>query len=163
MRGGSQRPQWPARDEGSPKKVQYYSGGSGNSDRTQLHDPNKAGAKPASLNDPVVGWLVVIEGPGKGRSLEIGIGANSIGRDARQKIPLNFGDETVHRTKHATIVFDPKSRQFFLQAGSDSRNLTYIEDALVLAPVQLHGGEVLVIGQTRLVFVAFCGPDFSWS
>ena len=115
------------------------------------------------MNDPVVGWLVVVEGPGKGRSLEIGIGANAIGRDSKQKIALNFGDETIHRTKHATLVFDPKSRQFFLQAGSDSRNLTYIEDALVLAPVQLHGGEVIVIGQTRLVFVAFCGPDFSWS
>lgn len=165
IRGGSQRLQWPARDEGQPKKVQYYSAGSDSSDRTQLHDPAKAApaVRPASVNDPVVGWLVVVEGPGKGRSLEIGIGANAIGRDSKQKIALNFGDETIHRTKHATLVFDPKSRQFFLQAGSDSRNLTYIEDTLVLAPVQLHGGEVIVIGQTRLVFVAFCGPDFSWS
>src|SRR4051812_28852082 len=67
VRGGSQRLQWPARDEGQPKKVQYYSAGSDNSDRPQLHDPSKAGtAKPASVNDPVAGWLVVVEGPGKG-------------------------------------------------------------------------------------------------
>jgi FHA domain len=166
--GPAQRLSWPARDQQQPKKVTYYSPGGGgdeSSDRTQLHDPTKANAEPraATQGDPVVGWLVVIEGPGKGRSLEIGIGSNSIGRDARQKIALNFGDEAIHRQKHAMIVFDPKSGHFFLQAGNDSRNLTYIGEKLVLAPIQLHGGEVIVIGQTKLVFVAFCGPDFSWS
>jgi hypothetical protein len=168
--GGSQpdsRLSWPARDQHQPKKVTYYScgGSQANSDETHFHNPSKnsPAPAPATLNDPVVGWLVVTEGPGRGRSLEIGIGANSIGRDARQKIALNFGDDTIHRTQHATLVFDPKSRNFFLQAGSDSRNLTYIEDALVLAPVQLRGGEIIVIGQTKLVFVAFCGPNFSWS
>lgn len=167
--GGSRsdsRLHWPARDQQQAKKVTYYSGaGRTHSDQTQFHDPSKSSPAPApaTLNDPVVGWLVVTEGPGRGRSLEVGIGANSIGRDSRQKIALNFGDDTIHRTQHATIVFDPKSQNFFLQAGSDSRNLTYIENTLVLAPVQLHGGEIIVIGQTKLVFVAFCGPNFSWS
>jgi hypothetical protein len=172
--GPSPRLSWPARDQSQPpKKVTYYSSGGGSSssretsDRTQLHDPSKASdaSRPAvpTQFDPVVGWLVVIEGPGKGRSLEIGIGSNSIGRDPKQKIALNFGDETIHREKHAMLVFDPKSRHFFLQAGSDSRNLTYIEETLVLSPVELTGGEVLLIGQTKLVFVAFCGPSFSWS
>jgi hypothetical protein len=165
--GAAQRLPWPARDQQQPKKVTYYSGGGSgeSSDRTRLHDPTRANAaaRAATHNDPVVGWLVVIEGPGKGRSLEIGIGSNSIGRDTKQKIALNFGDETIHREKHAMIVFDPKSRHFFLQAGSDSRNLTYIGETLVLAPVRLQGGEVIVIGQTKLIFVAFCGPDFNWS
>ena len=31
-------------------------------------------------DDPVVGWVVIIEGPGKGRSLELGMGANHVGR-----------------------------------------------------------------------------------
>src|SRR5262249_54795631 len=41
-------------------------------------------------DDPVVGWFVVVDGPGKGRSIEIGIGANSIGRDRGQKVCLSF-------------------------------------------------------------------------
>jgi FHA domain len=169
--GPSPRLPWPARDQQQQaKKVVYHTNGSSSveaSDRTQLHDPNKANdpSKPAVAKqlDPVVGWLVVVEGPGKGRSIEIGIGSNSIGRDARQKIALNFGDETIHREKHAMLIFDPKSAHFFLQAGGDSRNLTYIGDSLVLSPVELKGGEIIVVGQTKLAFVAFCGPDFNWS
>jgi hypothetical protein len=163
--GGSRSSQqWPARDQG--RKVTYYtgSGKSEGADRTRLLDPAKAESpsKNAAPSDPVVGWLVIVEGPGKGRSFEIGMGSNSIGRDTRQKIALNFGDETIHREKHAMIIFDPKSRQFYIQAGNASRNLTYLGDQLVIAPAPLRGGEILLIGQTKLAFVAFCGPDFSW-
>jgi hypothetical protein len=167
--GPSPKLPWPARDE-RPRKVTYYEADAADarSEHTQLYDPTSspAGApadREAGPNDPVVGWLVIIAGPGKGRSVEIGIGANAIGRDKRQKISLDFGDETIHREKHAIIVFDPKSRRFFLQAGNDARNLTYLEDALVLSPTELHGGETLLLGRTQIRFVPFCGKDFCWS
>ncbi|HZH11717.1 MAG TPA: FHA domain-containing protein [Microvirga sp.] len=112
--------------------------------------------------DPVVGWLVVVEGPGKGRSLEIGVGANSLGRDASQRIRIDFGDPYISRDKHAVLIYDPRSRRFFLQSG-DVRNLTYINDDLVLTPSELKGGETIVAGQTHLRFVPFCGPSFNWS
>jgi hypothetical protein len=158
-------PEWPSRDQG--RKVTYYTGGGKPevSDRTQLFGPTKAepASKVNALSDPVVGWLVIVEGPGKGRSFELGIGSNSLGRDTRQKIALNFGDEAIHRENHAMIIFDPKSRQFYIQAGNASRNLTYLGDELVIAATPLRGGEILLIGQTKLAFVAFCGPDFSWA
>lgn len=112
--------------------------------------------------DPVVGWLVVVDGPGRGHSFELGMGVNAIGRAATQKVGLDFGDQEIHREKHALVVFDPKSRRFFLQGSPDARNLTYLGDDLVLTPVALRGGETIVVGATSLRFVPFCGPDFGW-
>ncbi len=113
-------------------------------------------------NDPVVGWLVVMQGPGRGRSLEIGTGANTIGRAQSQKLRLDFGDARISRERHAVLVFDPRARRFFLQNG-EVRNLTYVGDDVVLAPVELDGGETITIGETQVRFVAFCGPQFGWS
>jgi hypothetical protein len=115
-----------------------------------------------SSDDPVVGWFVVVEGPGKGRSIEIGIGANSIGRDRSQKVCLSFGDDRVSRDRHATLVYDPLSRRYFLQSG-EVRNLTYVGKDLVLGPVELKGGETVMVGDTQLRFVPLCGPNFGWS
>jgi hypothetical protein len=112
-------------------------------------------------NDSVAGWLVVVKGPGLGRSLEIGAGANAIGRGPNQKISLNFGDPQISRERHAIVVYEPKGRRFFLQNG-EVRNLTYIGDQVVLTPVELTGGETIALGQTQLKFVPFCGPQFGW-
>lgn len=128
-------------------------------------DASSTGQQPNrvnSLEDPVVGWFVVLDGPGKGRSIEIGIGANSIGRDRGQKICLGFGDDRISRDRHAVLVFDPLSRKYFLQAG-EVRNLTYVAKEVVLGPVELKGGETITIGDTQLRFVPLCGPDFGWS
>jgi hypothetical protein len=151
-------------------------------DRTRLYNPALAGRSPEEARpvsgaaaqsaaavgssrealDPVVGWLVVVDGHGKGRSLEIGVGANSIGRDKGQKLKVDFGDQHISRDKHAILIFDPRSNRFFLQSG-DVRNLTYIGDDLVLSPTELKGGETILIGETKLRFVALCGPQFGWS
>jgi FHA domain len=112
--------------------------------------------------DPVVGWFVVTKGPGKGRSIEIGIGANSIGRDRSQKICLSFGDDRISRDRHAVLVYDPQSRRFFLQAG-EVRNLTYLGTDVVLGPIELKGKETIIVGDTHLRFIPLCGPDFDWS
>src|SRR5262249_10215829 len=176
----SPRLEWPARDQRSPLLQQANPSLKGfphvqEDERTRLYNPsvdaaamNKSGmakeaADAAHANiDPVVGWLVVIDGPGKGKSIEIGIGANSIGRDHGQKISIDFGDQHISRERHAILVFDPKSRRFFIQSG-DVRNLTYIGEDLVLSPTELKGGETIVVGQTKLRFVGFCGPEFNWS
>lgn len=148
-------------------------------DRTRLYNPGAV--KPAEAvptpgapsqqaapqsgrdaDDPVVGWLVVVEGRGKGRSVEIGVGANAIGRDKGQKLRIDFGDQHISREKHAILVFDPRSNRFFLQGG-DVRNLTYIGEDLVLTPMELKGGETILIGETKLRFVALCGPQFGWT
>ena len=111
--------------------------------------------------DPVVGWLVVVEGNGKGNSLVIGYGVNGIGRDRDERISLPFGDEQISRKGHAYLTYDGKNKKFFLQHGQGV-NLTYLNDQAVLQVVELSGREIIGIGDTKLAFVPFCGEKFSW-
>jgi len=111
---------------------------------------------------PVVGWLVVIAGPGQGKALELGDGHNDIGRSVEARVSLNFGDEGISRKRHAIMTYDNRSRKFFLRQG-DSANMTYLDAAPLLETQELSGGETIELGQTTLKFVALCGPDFDWS
>lgn len=113
------------------------------------------------VNDPVVGWLVIIEGPGKGNSLRLGYGMNSIGRSADERVSVDYGDGEISRKSHAQLTYDPKGRKFYLQHG-EGTNLTYLGDKPVLQPTELKGGEVIGIGNTQFSFVPFCGPKFDW-
>lgn len=121
-----------------------------------------ATAETAALTDnPVVGWLVVVNGPGTGNALKLGFGMNPIGRGAEERVPLNFGDEEISRSGHAILTYDPKGNKFYLQHGGGV-NLTYIEESPVLQAVELKGRELISIGKTQLCFVPFCNSTFIW-
>lgn len=110
----------------------------------------------------VVGWLTIIEGPGRGRSLEIGMGQNSIGRDEGNRIQLAFGDNSLSRKNHISLVFDPRNNHFFLVSG-ESSNLSYIGNNPVLAPTELHPYDHIRLSEkTVVIFVPLCGKSFSW-
>lgn len=113
------------------------------------------------MDDPVVGWLVVVEGPGKGRAVPLGYGSNSIGRGATDRIKLDFGDDQISRSGHAVVTYDPRGRQFYVQHGGGT-NLTYLGDQPVLAPTGLPALSHISIGQTVLRFVPLCGAEFDW-
>jgi len=134
--------------------------------KTRIHGgaaPMAASAAPITdgMADPVVGWLVIIDGPGKGLYVRIGNGQNMIGRSPESRIRLDFGDDQVSRSNNAVITYDPRGRRFYIQQGSGT-NLVYLNENPVLAPTELPDRAELLIGQTRLRFIAFCGPDFSW-
>ena len=114
------------------------------------------------MDDPVAGWLVVIDGPGKGASLAIGYGVNSVGRAPSNRIGLNFGDAKVSRDAHCNVIFEPKKRDFLVQNGG-GKNLTYLDDDAVYQPTPIRSGQTIQIGDTYLRFMAFCGSDFAWS
>ncbi len=115
---------------------------------------------------PAVGWLVILEGPGRGTSLTLGFGMNHLGRSASNRIVLDFGDEKISRRTHTTVTYDPRGKKFHVQPGPDTMDLTYLgEEPLlkpVLMPTEIFGGESITLGRTKLKFVAFCGPQFSW-
>ena len=113
------------------------------------------------MNDPVVGWLVIIDGPGKGYARELGYGMNGIGRSKEDRVSLDFGDPEISRNGHATVTYDPRGRRFYAQHGGGV-NLSYINDQPLLQPTVLSGGEIISLGGTKLKFVAFCGADFDW-
>jgi hypothetical protein len=133
-----------------------------NEPRTRIHrGPGQTETKnevPADdpMADPIAGWLVVTDGPGRGNSLRLGYGRNSIGRDANERISLDFGDEEISRIGHAILTYDPRGRQYYLDIGH-GRNLTYIDgrDEPVLTPVLLQGYETIILGKTRMKFVPF--------
>lgn len=118
------------------------------------------------MDNPVVGWLVVIHGPGQGISLPLGNGQNSLGRGHDQRVVLDFGDANISREQHATVTYDPLGRAFYLQNGRGV-NLCYLETAdgslmPVLAPVRLEQGQHIRLGNTTLKFMALCGEGFDW-
>lgn len=133
--------------------------------RRQTSDDQKrleeAAAQADAMDDPVVGWLAVIDGPGKGRALPLGLGTNTIGRGDTERVSLNFGDDEISRTTHTIVTYDPRGRKFYVQHGG-GKNLTYVNDRPVLAVAELEPLAHIVIGNTTLRFVPLCGEDFDW-
>ncbi len=112
--------------------------------------------------DPVAGWVVVVKGPGRGNFCPVYVGMNSVGRDPGQRISLSFGDESISREEHAFITYDEEQRCFYLQHGGKS-NLVRLGSHPVLSPTELQANDMIRIGRTTLLFIPFCGPDFSWT
>jgi hypothetical protein len=110
--------------------------------------------------DPVVGWLVCIEGPDRGRDYRIRSEKNFIGRDPRMDICV-AGDEGISRDHHAAISFNPRNNRFRLLPG-DGRGLVYLNGEEVDAPRELKARDLIELGQSRLMFLPFCGPEFQW-
>lgn len=110
---------------------------------------------------PVVGWLVSIEGSTAGKDFRLCSGRNYIGRGKDMDIVLE-GDNKVSRNKHAIVLFDPKSQRTLCQVG-EARELFYLNNSVVTETVELKQGDVIAIGDTKLMFVPFCGELHTWN
>lgn len=110
--------------------------------------------------EPVVGWLVCVEGEMLGKAYELKNGKNFIGRSMSMDVVLE-GDPNVSRDRHAIVTYEPKGRVFFAQPG-ESRELFYMNEQVVLMNMEMHDRDILSIGKTKLMFVPLCGKDFAW-
>jgi hypothetical protein len=113
--------------------------------------------------DPVVGWLVIVGGPGLGAYRPIHEGNNSIGRSDSQRIPINFGDDAISSEEQAFIRYDSVDRKFLLVPNLAKTNIVAVNDRKPTAAVELAAMDLLTMGRTQLCFVPFCGPEFDWS
>lgn len=113
-------------------------------------------------SDPVVGWVVITDGPGKGRVLQLGAGQNTLGRGAKARVRIDFGDDEISRDIHTILTYDPKHNKFYIQPGVGV-NLTYLGDEPVLTATSLMSGNKIVLGSTSLRFIAFCDDSFTWT
>ena len=127
----------------------------------QAAAPAPSAAAAAAVRFPV-GWIVVIDGPGRGESFALASGLNQIGRGEEQQVRLDFGDDTISRENHASIAFDEETRTCYLGHGGKS-NLVRRNGRPVLSTEELGDGDVIRVGETTLKFKALCGADFSWS
>ncbi len=136
---------------------------------TRVHRPGGS-ARPGAdaggdaadaMADPPAGWLVIVDGPGRGRAVTLGMHHNPIGRDAANRVALDHGDETISRLRHLVVTYDPEGRRFYVTPGGGT-NLCYVNDQPVLASMPLDPGARIRTGRTTLRFVPLCGPDFTW-
>lgn len=113
--------------------------------------------------DPVVGWLVIVGGPGIGSFRPVFEGNNSLGRSPNQRIPLDFGDDAISSEEQAYIRYDSSDRSFLFVPNLAKTNVVSVNDKRPTGAVELTAMDVITVGRTQLVFVPFCGPDFDWS
>lgn len=111
-------------------------------------------------HDPVVGWLVCVDGPDKGRDFRLHAGRNFVGRAEGMHVALT-ADPAVSRDKHCIVVFDPRARAFRVAPG-ESAALTYLNGASVDVPASLSAFDRIEVGASSLLFVPLCGDRFSW-
>lgn len=110
--------------------------------------------------EPVVGWLVCVEGPDKGKDYRLTAGRNFIGRSQTMDVVLEK-DGAVSAIKHAIIAYDPMENIFIAIPG-ESHELFYHNNKVVIGPVSLTTNDVIRIGHTTLMFIACCNDQFCW-
>ena len=119
-----------------------------------------AAAQAAAPAGPVTGWLVVLDGPARGRDLRLGIGRSFLGLDDAGA-PITLSADAPLSARQAVVVYDAEKNSFVLLPGS-SQELCYLGEEAVLAPSPLTGGETLRLGGAALTFVPLCGGAFHW-
>jgi len=70
-------------------------------------------------------------------------------------------DTAVSRDRHAIVIYEPKSRKFIAQAG-DSRAMFYVNNEVVLTTQELKTYDRISVGNSELMLIPCCGPEFSW-
>lgn len=110
--------------------------------------------------EPVVGWLVCIEGKERGKDYRIYGKNNTIGRDERSDICIK-GDDSISRENHAKLAYDRKHNTFHI-IPADGANPVYLNDEPVFVPQKLTANDILEIGELKMMFVPFCNENFKW-
>ena len=109
--------------------------------------------------EPVVGWLVCIDGPSRGSDYRLHAGYNYIGREEGD-VRIG-GDQQISRRNHAMIAFDDVDAVYFVGPPA-GRNLIKVNGKTVLNAVELNNYDVITIGTSKMIFVALCGEHFNW-
>lgn len=110
--------------------------------------------------EPVVGWLVCVEGPEEGKDYRIYGRNNTIGRSEKMDICIK-GDSTISRENHARLAYDEKHNAFHL-IPAESTNAIYLNDEPVYVPTKLEAYNVIEFGDCKLIFIPFCNDHFTW-
>jgi hypothetical protein len=113
--------------------------------------------------DPVVGFLIVVGGPGLGSYRPVFEGNNTVGRSTGNRIPLDFGDDAISNEAQAYLRYDSTDRSFLFVPNLAKTNVVSVNDKRPAGPVPLQPMHVITLGRTQVAFLPFCGSDFDWS
>lgn len=110
--------------------------------------------------NPVLGWLVCVEGKKKGKDYRLTQEINYIGRATSNDICLDF-DEELSRDMMFTIAYIKQNRVFRLNV-EQSINQVFVNGVPVISEMYLRDKDVISIGGTKLKLVCFCDISFDW-
>lgn len=108
---------------------------------------------------PIVGWLVCMTGDERGKDYRLHAGKNFIGRSPSMDVVL-VDDKTISRNKHCSVIYDPKGNTFY--ASAEGGNLMYLNDEMLETSTEIKEGDLITIGETKLMFVPFCKEGRIW-
>ena len=108
--------------------------------------------------NPVSGWIVCIDGENKGRSFEVHVGKNFVGRS--MKMDINTNDESISRDNHFSIVYEPVKSVFYLVPGN---GVTYHNDQILSVAEVLTEGDTIGAGKSKYTFVPYCKEGRGWN
>ena len=134
-----------------------------NPDRTVLLRGRQKIERVTFDRDPVVGFLVVVGGPGLGAFRPIFEGNNTVGRATSNRIPIDFGDDTISSEAQAYIRYDATDRSFLFVPNLAKTNVVSVNDKRPAGAVELKAMDVITLGRTQVALLPFCGSDFDWS
>lgn len=137
-------------------------------DRSSSNAPSVNGA-PQEEMDPVVGWLVAVDGPAKGRDFRVYNGNNSLGRSEACRIYVQDDPEiSAKQATHITITYDHKENRYYIVPNPLVRSLVRTQkspldpEELLLVPTVLEPHHIIYVGGSKLMFVPFCNEVFRW-
>lgn len=110
--------------------------------------------------EPVVGWLVCVEGPEVGKDYRLYGRINTIGRAQDNDVVL-AQEHTVSQKNHVRLAYDAKHNNYQLIPG-DGSNVTYLNDEPLYVPQRLNAYDILEMGETKLMFIPLCNDRFRW-
>ncbi len=110
--------------------------------------------------DPVVGWLVCIEGKEIGKDYKIRGQINTIGRSEKMDICIKE-DNTISYENHARLSFSERNNKFNL-IPAESKNVIYLNENEIFTPSLLNAYDIIDFGETKLMFIPFCSDKFDW-
>jgi hypothetical protein len=109
--------------------------------------------------DPVVGWLVCVEGVEKGRDYRLHSEKNWIGRSESMDIIIK--DPAISRENHAAVVYDPRKETFDIRPG-EVRGMVYVNGEEAAKSLNLSPYDRIELGDSKFLFIPFVGGDFNW-
>ena len=108
--------------------------------------------------NPVTGWIVCVKGTVKGKSYELHMNRNFVGRDKLMDISIP-DDLQISRKNHLSITYDFKSQSFYAKSENGSLSVNgKSADHLV----KLNENDVLSFGKSEYVFVPYCTVERNW-
>ena len=152
----------PGSDPARRKGTTLLSPTGGTGTRLVAPQSGPSGASEDRSADPVVGWLVIIDGPGRGSAVELGYGMNTVGRGETNRVVLDFGDDKLSSDDHFRIAYDPESREFHLIPAKGT-NLLYVGGKAQLSTAAITAMTDIRVGATTLRFVPLCTSEWDWS